>query len=220
MKKCIVLANGQAPSKSVVNYLIEIGFDILICADGGANTSYKLGLTPNYIIGDFDSIKPEVKKYFTGKSEIIHQKSQYSTDVEKCLNFAIEKKFDKVVLLGATGDRLDHSFCNLGIVLKYFSRIEIFVVHQKSLLSAYSGQVVLNTIPGENISIYGIDTKTKITTHGLKYPLRNEALPFGVRESTSNVAFGEEAIIQIKGGTAFIIRDFQTLRKNGFLQSA
>ena len=44
-------------------------------------------------------------------------------------------KTREVILLGATGDRLDHSFCNLGIALKFDDKIKINVLHQKSYLS-------------------------------------------------------------------------------------
>lgn len=218
MKKCIILANGQAPGRSQLNYLKTSGYQTFICADGGANTAFKLGITPNFIIGDFDSVRKDVLKYYKEKSQIINIKSQYTTDVEKCLNFAVKNKYTHTVLLGATGDRLDHSFCNLGIVLKYFGKIKIYMLHQKSVLAAFSGKVVLNTELSEIISIYGIDGKTKFTTYGLKYPLNDEPLPFGVRESTSNIATREKVVIEIKGGKAFIIRNFKELKKNGFFQ--
>lgn len=219
MSKCIILANGSHPGRSVFDFLRKSGYCTLICADGGANSAYRLDITPDYIIGDFDSLEDKVKKYYTGKSEIIKISRQNDTDVEKCLKFAVKKKFNEAILLGATGDRLDHSFCNLGIVLKFFDRIKIKIIHQKSLLAAYEkGEVSLSTIPDEVVSIYGISDKTKITSSGLKYPLKNTALPFGVRESTSNVAVGEEVRLKISEGKIFVIRDLQTLRKNGLIQ--
>lgn len=217
MKKCLVLANGQPPSKKVFEYLDSIGYRTLICADGGANSAFKFELIPDFIIGDLDSIKPEVYDYYYDKCEIIQIKRQNDTDVEKCLKFAYKNKFRDVILLGATGDRLDHSFCNLGIVLKYFDKLQIRIIHEKSLLRAYKGMVTLQTVPGETISIYGLDAKTKFESDGLKYPLKNFALQFGVKESTSNIATKNEVRLSIKGGKAFVIRDFNTMRKNGLI---
>ena len=57
MKKCIIIANGKSPSKKVVNYFLEKGFNTIICADGGANSAKKLGIIPDFIIGDFDQYK-------------------------------------------------------------------------------------------------------------------------------------------------------------------
>ena len=215
MKKCIILANGLLPYKNTVKYLQNNGYKTLLCADGGANSAKTLNIVPEYIIGDLDSIRPKVYKYYTKKCSIIKIKRQNDTDVEKCLKFVIKNKFDEVVLLGATGDRLDHSFCNLGIVLKYFSKIKIMIIHQRSLLSAYTGDIILNTIPNEIISLYGFDSKTRINSLGLKYPLKNIALPFGQRESTSNIAVNTKVQLKIKDGIIFVIRDFYLLKKHG-----
>lgn len=214
MKKCIILANGFPPNRKTVRFLQNKGYTTLLCADGGANSAKTLNLIPEYIIGDLDSIKPDVYKYFSDKSNIIRINRQNDTDVEKCLKFAVKKKFDEVILLGATGDRLDHSFCNLGIILKYFSKIKIMIIHQRSLLSAFKGNIILNSIPDEIISIYGIDSKTRIKSSGLKYPLNNVTLPFGQKESTSNIAIRNKVELQITGGVIFVIRDFDLLRKH------
>ena len=215
MKKCLILANGKPPHKSLIFYLDKKDYNTLLCADGGANSALKYDIVPDFIIGDLDSIKPEAYDYFYDKCEIIRINRQNDTDVEKCLKFAIKQKFSEAILLGGTGDRLDHSFCNLGIILKFSDRIDIKAIHGKSLLSVFQGKVKLKTVPGETISIYGFDRKTKIKSQGLKYPLTNFALPFGERESTSNAAKSTEVQLEIKGGKAFVIRDFELMKSNG-----
>lgn len=217
MKKCIILANGQPPGKSVFKFLKKTGCSSLICADGGADTAMHYKLSPDYIIGDLDSISPEAFNFYLDKCRIIKIKRQNDTDVEKCLKFAIKKRFNEVFILGGTGDRLDHSFCNLGIVLKFSNKIKITVIHQKSLLRTYSGKVILKTVPGETISVYGIKEKTKILSKGLKYQLKNISLPFGEKESTSNIALGAEVELIIKNGNVFVVRDFELMRRNGLI---
>ena len=218
MKKIILLANGDPPKKSIITFLQKNSFNKIICADGGANSAFKLKIIPDYIIGDLDSIEPNVMNYYSDKSQIIKYERQNDTDVEKALKFAIKKRYTKAILLGATGDRLDHSFCNLGIVLKFFDRIKIDIIHKKSLLTAYEGKVILNTEVGETISLYGIDSYTTIKSSGLKYPLRNNALPFGEKESTSNVAISEKVELDIKNGRIFVVRDFYQLKKNDYFR--
>ena len=218
MKKALILANGLHPKKTVIEYLQNNGYKTLVCADGGANSAYKLKLIPEFIIGDLDSINPNVKKFYEKKSKIIKYERQNDTDVEKCLKFLIRKKYDEVILLGATGDRLDHSFCNMGIVLKFFNEIKINILHQKSFLNCFTGKVVLNTLKDEIISLYGFDKKTKIKSVGLKYPLENVSLPFGEKESTSNAAVSNKVELKVTGGKIFVVRDFNTLRKNGYFQ--
>jgi thiamine pyrophosphokinase len=214
VKKCIILANGKPPHKNVITYFQKNGFETLICADGGANSALKLGLTPDFIIGDLDSADKSVLNKFKTKSTIINYKRQNDTDVEKCLKFAIKNKFKEALLVGVTGNRLDHTFCNLGILLKFFNQINISLIAENSYLKPYTGKQELKTFKGETISIYGFDRKTKITSQGLKYPLKNIALPFGERESTSNITISNLLRLSITYGVIFIIRDFNTMRKH------
>jgi thiamine pyrophosphokinase len=217
LKKCIIIANGRPPVKKVIRYLQSSGCNTLICADGGADTAKKLGLIPDYIIGDFDSVKKETLRFFRNKSEIINIKRQNDTDVEKCLKYAIKNKCNEAVLLGAIGDRLDHSFCNMGIVIKFFERIKVRIVSDKSILTPYAGNVELKTCKGETISLYGLNEETKITSYGLKYPLKHTALPFGKKESTSNTATEDSVHLEIQGGIIFVIRDFNLLKENDLI---
>lgn len=214
MKRCIILGNGRSPSKSVVSYLIKSGYETLICADGGANSAKALSLTPDYIIGDLDSVFTETLEYFSSTTQIKSIKRQNDTDIEKCIKTAVTKKYDDIILTGVTGNRLDHTFCNLGIIIKFFSVASLKIIAEKSLLVPYTGKVKIKTTPGETISLYGFNEKTKITSEGLYYPLKNISLPFGKKESTSNVALSDSVKLHIRGGLIFVIRDFNLIKKN------
>jgi thiamine pyrophosphokinase len=213
MKKCILIANGKAPAKKIFPFLKNKGYSEIICADGGANVTKKLNIAPDYIIGDMDSITEETLQFYSQKINIIKIKRQNDTDVEKCLKYIIKKGYSECVLLGVIGDRLDHSFCNLGIVIKFSKNINLKIIDEQSLLTIHSGKVSLMTHPSETISIYGFNEQTKITSSGLKYKLKNASLPFGKKESTSNKATGEKILLKITGGKIFLIRDFKTIQK-------
>jgi thiamine pyrophosphokinase len=214
LKKCIILANGKSPKKNIISLFKKRGFDALICADGGANSAMKMNLIPDVIIGDLDSISTKALHEFRSVSKVVEIKRQNDTDVEKCLKNAINEGFDEVLLMGVTGNRLDHTFCNLGIVLKFFSQISISLIAENSFLRPIKGKVKLKSFVGETISLYGIDKKTKIISSGLKYPLKNIPLPFGVKESTSNVATKNIVDLKISNGIVFVIRDLNTMIKH------
>jgi len=217
LKKCIILANGKPPERNVISFLMKNNYSTLFCADGGANTAMKMGLSPKFIIGDFDSIQKQTINHYSGKTKIIKMNRQNDTDVEKCLKSAVKKKFDEAILLGVTGDRLDHTFCNMGIVIKFFDKIIIKIIAENSILTAITGTKKLKTFPGETISIYGINSETKITSSGLKYSLKTIALPFGYKESTSNIAISDHIELKVTGGIIFVIRDFKTMRNHGLI---
>lgn len=214
LKKCLIIANGKSPTKKAVEYFITKGFSTIICADGGTNSAKKIGIIPDFIIGDLDSVEPNTIKHFKNKSTIIQYKRQNDTDVEKCLKFAISKKYDEAVLLGVTGDRLDHTICNLGIVIKFFDKIKIYLSAENSFLSAYKKSIIFKSNIGETISIYAFDKKTFITSTGLKYPLIKSNLAFGKKESTSNVTVSEKVELKISGGIVFVIRDYNFMKKH------
>ena len=212
-----MIANGDKPLKRDINYLLKNEVETIVAADGGANSCFKLGIVPHYIIGDFDSINPKVLSYYQNRSEIIKQNRQNDTDVEKALKFAIKKKFETVYLLGGTGDRLDHSICNLGIVIKFFLKIRIIIIHGKTALFPYADNVKLKSTPNETVSLYAFNSNTRIISSGLKYPLSDVSLPFGEKESTSNVALSDNFELKISGGIVFVIRELKIMKKDDLI---
>ncbi len=214
--KCLIIANGKPPRKSDITWLVKKGYDFIIAADGGANSLVKFNIVPDLIIGDLDSISEETLKFYEGKTKVKKIKRQNDTDVEKAIKFAISQGCVDVILLGASGDRLDHTLCNIGNLLKYADKIKLGMLHEKTLARVYSGNVNLKTEKGETISFYSFTNENLITTKGLKYKLKNEPLPFGVRSSTSNVAVKEEIEI-LQTDKIIVIRSFDVIKRNDFI---
>lgn len=217
-KRCLILANGDHPLKGNLTFLSKNGYSTLFCADGGANTAYKMGLNPNYIAGDLDSISPYVLEHYRKKCKIIHIRRQNDTDVEKCIKLAIKLKYEEAILIGATGNRIDHSFCNIGILIKFHDKIKLKLLHHNSIMETAKNKMTIETVTNEIISIYGISPKTKISSSGLKYHLSKSKLPFGEKESTSNVAISNKVELIIKDGIILLVRDFKIMRKYGLFK--
>ena len=137
--------------------------------------------------------------------------------IEKQIILTAILLFFVIVLFGVTGDRLDHTICNLSIVIKFYKQIKILLVAEKSFLTPADKSIKLKSVEGETVSIYGFDSKTKITSYGLKYKLKNSVLPFGVRESTSNVSTSKSVKIEVKGGIIFVIRELNFVQKYGLI---
>ena len=82
---------------------------------------------PDYILGDFDSIKPDVMEYYKDLNvPILKFTSQDETDFEKALmfvidenRFAISKSNWQIIAIGGIGGRLDQTIQNLSILVKY-----------------------------------------------------------------------------------------------------
>ncbi len=105
----------------VKNYLAGISWDYLICADAGLDACRGLALVPDLILGDFDSVTPEVFSYYQqsyGDSIQRFPAEKDETDTELALYRAIAAGAKKVTILGGTGSRIDHVLGNIQL-LKY-----------------------------------------------------------------------------------------------------
>ena len=88
--------------------------DFIICADASCNIAEAHGLSPNLIIGDFDSgARPE-----NATCEIVEYPSEKDdTDTMLCLKAAIKLGFKEIIIVGGIGGRLDHTLANLSALL-------------------------------------------------------------------------------------------------------
>jgi thiamine pyrophosphokinase len=213
MKKCLIITNGNPPSKFLVNYFINKGYNKIFCADGALKALIKFNIVPDFIIGDLDSIYENEIVKLSPSTRLIKISRQSDSDVEKCIKHAIKLKYTEAVLLGADGGRLDHSIANLSQVIKYFPRIILKIVNNDSFLFPITKKIQMNSIKGEIISIFAFSSKVRVSTEGLKYKLTNALLVFGRSESLSNSAMKRLISIEVKNGIAFVVRDFNFLRK-------
>lgn len=211
-----ILCNGSAPKGAIYDKFYErFNFD-LICADGGANAAFKLGLLPKVIVGDLDSIDTDIFKHCRQKGVQVQKLSrQNDTDLEKALKLAVKLKYYRVVIFGFSGRRFDHTLSNISNVMKYSKQLEIYLVDDHSILQFIYGKRNFNSIKGEVVSLLCFDPKTKVTTTNLLYPLKSDSLQFGIRESISNVCTDDHFTIDVKNGVCLLTRDLKTfLRLN------
>jgi thiamine pyrophosphokinase len=185
MKKAVILANGIPPSRRVLNLFVKSS-DLFVCADGGANAAAAMNVTPHVIIGDLDSVCDETLKKFN-KSKVIRVRDQESTDLEKALAFAVAQRCGSIVLLGATGGRIDHEVGNLSAFVKYARKAKITCIDQNGTLTPLTGKFSAALPAGTTVSLLPLTSCEGITTTGLRWNLKNETLRFGLREGTSNL---------------------------------
>ncbi len=205
MTHALILANGKPPSKRLFQKFFTSA-DWFICADGGANTAARFGYAPDLIIGDLDSIEKESLAVFSN-ANVRKLKDQNSTDLEKALIAAIREKNSEIVVLGATGGRLDHAIGNLSALAKFSRKAHITFIDNIGTFIAVNHSLEFSLPIGTIISLLPLSRCTGIVTKGLKWNLKNEALELGIRESTSNVVVSSPVNIKVKKGSliAFIV---------------
>jgi len=199
MKRALILANGKPPSKRLFQQSF-VSDDYFICADGGANTAARFGYTPNLIIGDLDSIEKQTLMVFS-KVEVKKLKDQNSTDLEKALKAAIQKKCEEIIVLGATGGRLDHAIGNLSALAKFSNKTQITFIDDIGIFTAVNHSIEFDLPIGTVISLLPLSRCEGIVTKGLKWNLKNESLELSIRESTSNAVVTSPVSIKVKKGS-------------------
>ena len=202
----LIFLNGKLPVKQVVKYFLKPG-NFIICADGGANKIKKLGIKPNVILGDLDSIRTDTLNYFrkTG-TEIIKIEEQETTDFEKSINYCLENKLDNCIIFGATSTRPDHTINNFSIMKRYYKKINLRIIDDNFEITFLNKSTIFNYKVNRLISFLGFPEANGITTTGLKYPLNNEDLEFGVREGTLNSSVSDKITIKIKKGNLLLFK--------------
>jgi thiamine pyrophosphokinase len=194
----LILANGLAPSKSLLNRHLADA-DVFVCADGGANAAAKLGVVPDLIIGDLDSILPATVKRFSGVTAR-RIADQNSTDLEKALTWAVKNGYKEVRVLGATGGRLDHAVGNLSALVKFSRKIVVTFHDTDGELSVVGSERIFDVPVGTIVSLLPMTLCEGVMTRGLKWELRYESLVLGQREGTSNVVVATPVTVKVRRG--------------------
>ncbi|MCY6483995.1 thiamine diphosphokinase [Clostridium aestuarii] len=206
--KVVIVSGGTAPSDELINKEIE-DCTYLICADSGANCLYEYDICPDFIIGDFDSIEPKVFEYFKNKhSNIIQYPPEKDyTDTEIAVNKAVELGANKIILLGCTGTRIDHSLGNLGMLIKCLKLgVSAYIKDKHNVVTITNKPITLLGSRGKTFSLVAYyENVDELSISGAKYPLDKFYLEIGNPITISNEFIEEQVEINFKKGTLLVI---------------
>lgn len=208
MPRVVIFANGLLPNLETVRNILRPD-DFLIGADGGARLIMALGLLPNFVIGDLDSLT-EDDLYDLGSADV--RVDQYpankdETDLELAIQYALQLSPSSIIIVAALGGRMDQTLGNISLLTDLLmSNIdirlddgveEIFFCRDQAQVHGKSTDIV-SLIPW-NGDVSGI------VTTGLKWPLRSETLFSYKTRGLSNEMINETVTVQIKSGLLLIV---------------
>lgn len=203
-RKAVILANGTPPPASIIRRLVRSA-DLVVCADGGANLARRLRIRPDVVLGDMDSISPSTREFFRGVP-FLQIPDQESTDLEKAIDLCIHRGMASVGIIGATGDRLDHTTGSLGCFKRFGAHLELTVFDTVGTISMIRRSVTFTATKGDRISLIPLERCTGVSTRNLAFPLRDESLQLGVREGISNEATGRRVTVSVRSGILLLYR--------------
>jgi len=209
MSRCIIFCAAQM---ALPPFPLKKG-DVIIAADGGLRHTQALGLTPNVILGDFDSLGyiPENASVFPVEKD--------DTDAILAIRRGLSMGCKEFLLYGALdGDRLDHTLANIQ-ALHFLANAHCtgYLVGDRNILTVLpAGQTLLfpKTVQGI-VSVFCFGARAEgVCLEGLQYPLENGVLTPDFPLGVSNHFQGREARITLSGGCLTVLWD----RSCGFPQ--
>lgn len=205
---CLVVGSGSVESDEL---LIDIASSsqLLVCADGGAFYFQRAGITPNVLIGDFDSIKPSFLELYKnlGVEIVKYPANKDYTDMELALKYAVKQGATRIFLMGAIGSRMDHSLSNIQLLHKLLDvSVEGIIVNENNYIYLINSNIELCKKDGYKLSLVPASEKVEgVTTQGLAYPLKDAEMHMGNGLGISNEFVNEKASISIKKGRLYVI---------------
>jgi len=209
-KRIVIIANGDLENPAFYREILRED-DYIICADGGSRHAKTLGLTPDLIIGDLDSVDPlALPKPGVLKPEVIsYPTEKNSSDLELAVEHAVELKPQEILIIGALGgSRVDHSLFNLMLLKRPLAaQIPARIVDQHQELLMIMDRLEIEGQSGDYLSLFPLTAAVEgVTTTGLKYPLDNETLQFASSLGLSNELLGARAYVSIARGILLVIK--------------
>lgn len=193
----------------------DAGAELVVGADGGAIRALHLGLRPDLVVGDADSLGPAglAQIRAAGIPVELAPVAKDESDLELAVVAATARGATRVTCLGALGGaRFDHALANTWLLAHpaLDGRAAILLDATTRVRLAGSGRapasVKLVGRPGDLVSLlpFGVDAEGVVTT-GLAYPLRDEPLLAGPARGLSNVRSSPEATVSLRAGRLLIV---------------
>ncbi len=212
MIKTLIVSGGNVEKNCFNQIYLSNKFDYIIASDRGLEVLDKYNVKPNYIIGDFDSINKRIlDKYINNKDIAIKKLNPEKdyTDTHMAIKLAIELQSTNIIILGAIGNRIDHTISNIHVLKETLNKkIECIIIDNRNEIQLINKKTILRT--NENykyISLIPFTTKVKgVTLKGFKYPLSDATLEIGHSIGVSNEQTEKLAIIDLKEGILILIR--------------
>ncbi|HAC31723.1 MAG TPA: thiamine diphosphokinase [Treponema sp.] len=212
MKRCVIVGGARISDYGRIKSYLRKD-DFFIYCDGGLNHKNALGFEADLVAGDFDSFN--LKDAPAGVELIKLPTHKDDTDVFFAAKTAVERGFTDFVLVGVTGDRLDHTMCNLSVLLYLFqNKKNAFAVDDYSIIKI-AGSIAGSTVEliDDSFSYFSLmcisGKAEKVTIKNAEYPLDNATIEPSYQYAVSNrVLKGKTAEVTVGQGQLLLIKVF------------
>jgi thiamine pyrophosphokinase len=204
----LIIAGGEPVDGAVPARLGEPAW--VVAADSGLDQAYRLGISPDLVIGDMDSVTAEALRRATADGTPIerHPVDKDATDLELAIAAAIRAGFSRATIIGGTGGRMAHTLANA-----------LLLIDDRSITLEWwtNGSIVTALHTGESrrylrddgrlLSVIPVGGRARCESTGLRWPLGSVSLRTGSTRGVSNEIVADEAIVLVAGGQVLTIQE-------------
>ncbi len=204
--RVLVAADGECSlTKELLNTRVG-NIDKVVVADGALRHIDALGLTPDYIIGDLDSVdKDLLKKYQSSKIEK-YPRDKDKTDLEIALEKALAFSPTELVFIGMFGGRIDHQFGNI-LLLTTLKIKKIMIEDFDTTSYVLNDKNVISLCKSAGFSLIPLTSEvTGVTILGAKWNLRDHRLSLGSPTALCNEFINDTTQISIESGSLLVVQ--------------
>ena len=211
-KKCaVIVCGGVIEGAFVLETIRNSKPKYIIAVDKGLEFLHQHNIKPDLIVGDFDSVREDVVSHYLNKNIPIHQHDsrKESSDTELAIKVAIGLKFEKLLILGATGNRLDHFWSNVqSLKLALDIGVRGVILDSKNRIRLLNKEFALKKSEsfGDYFSLFPLGEPVEnVILEGAKYPLKNETLTPWNSRCISNEIVEERLKITFDNGVVVLM---------------
>lgn len=212
MSKAIIISGGELEEGFVEKVLSENEGASIVGVDRGVEYLYHHQIKPNYIVGDFDSIAPEIIKYYKTETNVAireYNPVKDESDTEMAIRIAITIGSAEIYILGATGGRIDHLWANvqsLAIACKFNVKAYILDPQNRIFVTDKPCQLKKSEAYGKYLSVFSLSGEIfDFNIKGTKWPLEHHVLRPTDSLTVSNRFADEIVEIDFIGGMIVVM---------------
>ncbi len=214
-KKSIIISGGELDEELTLSVLKEQEERCVIGVDRGVEFLYNHQIMPDYIVGDFDSTREEIRDYYKNETNVPvreYNPVKDASDTEIAIRLAMTLGSRKILILGATGGRIDHLWANVqSLMIPFKAGIEAKILDRQNLISIIGGgetHIRRSEAFGAYFSVFPLGEDIfGFNISGAKYPLKNHTLTPYNSLCVSNQIAGDakEAVISFPSGQVILM---------------
>ena len=211
-KRIVIVSGGELDEEFTLSVLNAPENNYVIGVDRGMEFLYRHQITPSYIVGDFDSVDQKVADYYRNETSVPIREFnpvKDASDTEIAVRLAMTLGCEELLILGATGGRIDHLWANVQtLTIPFKAGISAQILDKQNKIRLIGGDTVLKRSEayGPYFSVFPLGQEVfGFNIVGAKYPLRDHVLTPYDSLCVSNQFEEDQVEIQFLSGTVILM---------------